>query len=131
MTRLGWKGWAAGLALLMIGAILGITVDRFHVRNSDPAGRLLAEVHRDPMAVVERELDLRPEQRGPIKAILDRHQSAVDSLWGESNSRLQATIQGVVTEIAAQLDSTQARRFRELLDEIHRSPQSLFHGRSH
>jgi uncharacterized membrane-anchored protein YhcB (DUF1043 family) len=130
MRRLGWQAWIAALALLVIGAVLGITVDRFHVRSGDHQSSLLDEVQRDPMAVMERELNLRPEQRGPIEAIFQRHQRVMDSVWGEANSRLRSTIDSVVSEIAAQLDSSQARRFRALVDEIHSSP-GAFHGRRH
>jgi len=131
MTRHALQAAAAALALLLIGAVLGIAVDRFHVRDRDQASTLLAEIERDPMAVLEREINLRPEQRASIGAILERYQATLDSVWGESNRRVRATVQGVVTDIAAQLDSTQARRFRALIDEIHSSPRSMFHGRTH
>lgn len=131
MTRHAWQASAAALALLVIGAALGIAVDRFHVRDRDRASTLLAEINRDPMEVLEREIGLRPEQRGPIGRILERYQATLDSVWGESNSRVRATVQGAVTDIAAQLDSTQARRFHALIDEIHSSPRSMFHGKRH
>ena len=131
MKRTGWQAWAATLALLVLGAVLGITFDRFHVRDRDRPTTLLAEIERDPMAVLEREIGLRAEQRAPIGAILARWQGTVDSVWGESNRQVRAAVIGVVGDIAAQLDSTQARRFHELINEIHSSPRSMFHGRSH
>lgn len=131
MTRHGWQATAAALALLVIGAALGIAVDRFHVRGgSDRATSLLAEIERDPMAVIEREVNLRPEQRGPIGAILERYQAAMDTVWGESNRRVRATVEGVIADITAQLDSNQARRFQALLNEIHSSPRAI-HGFRH
>ena len=130
MTPRSWRGWLAALALIVIGAVLGITVDRLHVRSPDRATRLLAEIERDPMMVLEREINLRPEQRGPIGAILQRYQAAMDSVWRESNRRMRGTVEGVIDDITAQLDSTQARRFQALLDEIHSSPQAI-HGFRH
>jgi hypothetical protein len=127
----GWRAWLAAVALLVIGAVLGITFDRYHVRDRDQATTLLAEIERDPMAVLEREIGLRPEQRAPIGAILERWQASLDSVWSESNRQVRTAVVGVVDDIAAQLDSTQARRFRALIDEIHSSPKSMFHGRSH
>jgi hypothetical protein len=127
----GWRAWLAAVALLVIGAVLGITFDRYHVRDRDQATTLLAEIERDPMAVLEREIGLRPEQRAPIGAILKRWQASLDSVWSESNRQVRTAVVGVVDDIAAQLDSTQARRFRALIDEIHSSPKSMFHGRSH
>ena len=131
MRQWGWQSWLAALALLVIGAVLGITFDRFHVRNRDRPTTLLAEIERDPMGVIDRKIGLRPEQRGPIGAILQRYQATLDSVWGESNRQVRATVGAVVNDIAAQLDSTQARRFHVLIDEIHSSPQSMFHGRTH
>lgn len=130
MTPRSWRGWVAALALLVIGAVLGITFDRFHVRNSDHATSLLAEIEKDPMTVIEREVNLRPEQRGAIGAILERYQAAMDSVWGESNRQVRATVEGVIADITAQLDSTQARRFQALLNEIHSSPKAM-HGFRH
>ena len=131
MKRTGWRAWAAALALLVLGAIIGIALDRFHLRPHDHASAMLAEIERDPMAVLEREIGLRPEQRAPIGAILERWQATVDSVWGESNRQVRAAVGGVVNDIAAQLDSTQARRFQELINEIHNSPKSVFHGQRH
>jgi hypothetical protein len=130
MTRHAWQAGAAALALLVIGAALGITVDRFHVRGSDRATALLREIERNPMAVIEREVNLRPEQRAPIETILARYQGTLDSVWGAANHRVRATVEGVITDIAAQLDSTQARQFRALIDEIHSSPEA-FHRMRH
>ena len=127
----GWRAWLAAVALLVIGAALGITFDRYHVRDRDRPTTLWAEIERDPMAVLEREIGLRPEQRAPIGAILERWQASLDSVWSESNRQVRTAVVGVVDDIAAQLDSTQARRFRALIDEIHSSPKSMFHGQRH
>jgi hypothetical protein len=131
MTRHAWKAAAAALALLVIGAVLGVTFDRYHVRGRNHGTTLLAEIERNPMAVMEREIGLRPEQRAPIAAIFERWQATLDSVWGESNRQVRGAVVGVVNDIAAQLDSTQARRFHALINEIHSSPRSMFHGRSH
>ena len=130
MKRLTWQTWIAALALLVIGAVLGITVDRFHVRGSDHATELLGEIERDPMTVIERRVNLRPEQRDRIGAILQRYQATMDSAWGESNRQVRATVEGVIRDITAQLDSTQARRFQALINEIHSSPKAI-HGFRH
>jgi hypothetical protein len=131
MTSHAWKAMAAALALLVIGAVLGVTFDRYHVRARDHGTTLLAEIERDPMAVLEREIGLRPDQRAPISAILQRWQATLDSVWGESNRQVRVAVVGVVDDIAAQLDSSQTRRFHALIDQIHSSPRSMFHGQSH
>lgn len=130
MRPLGWRAWVAALALLVIGAAVGVTVDRLHHRSGGPLSKLIADVHRDPMGVMERELGLRPEQRSRVAAILERRQGAIDAVWQDTHVRLRATVDSVVSEIAAELDSAQARRFRELADEIHNSP-GFFPRRGH
>lgn len=127
MTRHAWKAIGAALALLVIGAVLGITFDRYHVRNRDQASTLLAAIERDPMGVIDREIGLRPEQRAPIGAILERYQATLDSLWGTNNRQLRATVGAVVNDITAVLDSSQARRFHALINEIHSSPNAFHH----
>jgi Spy/CpxP family protein refolding chaperone len=122
MTRLGWNGWVAALALLAIGAAAGIAVDRLHHRGNGPLGSLHAQVQRDPLGVLDRELDLRPEQRARVAAILERQQGAMDAVWHDAHSRLRTTIDSMVSEIAAELDSSQIQRFRSLVDEVHGSP---------
>jgi Spy/CpxP family protein refolding chaperone len=121
--RLGWKAWIAALALLVIGAAVGVTVDRFHHRSGSSGSSLHARVRRDPIGVIDRELNLRPEQRTRIAAILDQRQGNIDAVWRDMHVRLRATIDSVVEEIAAALDSSQAQRFRKLADELHNSPE--------
>ena len=125
MRPLGWRAWVAALALLVLGAAAGVAVDRLHHRSGGPLSKLIAEVHRDPMSVMERELGLRPEQRSRVAAILERRQGAIDAVWQDTHVRLRATVDSVVSEISAELDSGQARRFRALADEIHNAPGFL------
>ncbi len=127
MNRPGGRAWLAALAVFAIGAAAGVTADRLLHRRADPIERLAAEVRRDPIAVMERELSLRPEQRARVAAIFERRQGAIDAVWQHTHTRLQATVDSVVSEIAAELDTNQARRFRALADAVHSSPG--FHHR--
>ena len=120
------RAWLAALALLALGAVLGITFDRFHVRGGhNPLSRLHEQLRHDPMAVMERELNLRPAQRTRIAAILELRQGDINAVWEDTHIRLRATIDSVVTEIAAELDSAQARKFRDLADKLHNAPGFL------
>ena len=110
----------ATLALLIIGAAAGITADRLlHRAPQTRAAVLLSRVQTDAMGVIEDQLDLRPEQRERIAAILERRQGAIDAVWRNTHIHLRATIDSVVEEIAAELDPDQAARFRVLADEVH------------
>ena len=125
MRRLGWAGWVAALALLVIGAAAGIAVDRLHHRSGGSHSKLIAEVHRDPLGLMERKLHLSPEQRARIAVILERRQKTLDAFWEDTHVRLRATVDSTVSEIAAELDSSQAEQFRRMADEIHSSPGFL------
>ena len=130
MKRQAWQTWVAVLALLVIGAVLGIAIDRFHVRGGNHASALLEEIERNPMAVIDREISLRPDQRASVGRIIERYQATMDSAWGESNRQVRATVGAVINDITAQLDSAQARKFRALINKIHSSPDA-FHQRGH
>ncbi|HEX9895162.1 MAG TPA: hypothetical protein VGA78_14620 [Gemmatimonadales bacterium] len=119
----------AAVALLILGGAIGVTADRLHHRPHGTAA-LWAEVQKDPVGVMQRELDLRPEQRARVAAIMEQRQGAIDAVWRDTHVRLRATIDSVVSEIAAVLDPDQAERFRRLADEIHSGPAGM-HRRSH
>jgi hypothetical protein len=122
---LGWRAWLAALALLILGAAAGVAVDRLHHRTGGPLSKRIAEVHRDPLGLMERELQLSPDQRARIAVILERRQGTLDAFWEDTHVRLRATVDSTVSEIAAELDSSQAERFRRMADEIHSSPGFL------
>jgi hypothetical protein len=64
-------------------------------------------------------VDLRPEQRERVAAILAAHQDEVDAAWQEAHDRIMATVGSVISDIAAELDPQQTEQFRELVEEMH------------
>jgi hypothetical protein len=128
MNRLGWRAWLAAFALLALGAVLGITVDRFHIPGGGH-GSLHEQVRRDPVAYMVRELTLRPEQRTRIAAIFERRQGQLDTVWQDTHNRLVATIDSLVAEISVELDSAQVPRFNALVKKLHSSPDFPYRGR--
>jgi hypothetical protein len=125
MTPIRWRHWVSALGILVLGAAAGITADRVLHRSGNSHGRLLEEVRRDPVAVMQRELGLTPEQRTRVAAILESRQGHFDSIWADTHHRLAASLDSLVSEIAAVLDSSQVGRFRALVDEVHSAPGSL------
>jgi hypothetical protein len=106
-------------AAVLLGAmfLLGLVVGFF-------GGRLL---HRGPFGPrpgpptptamanrLGRRLNLRPEQRDSVRAILERHRPAMDSLWGDFRPRIRAVEETVQQEITAQLDPGQREKFAQL-----------------
>ncbi|MEO5618964.1 MAG: hypothetical protein ABIS67_14440 [Candidatus Eisenbacteria bacterium] len=114
-------------ALVVLGAAAGITADRLFyrrphvhpVRLSDGTVIRLSDLQADPMGTIDRAVGLRPEQRSRVAAIIARRQSHFDATWHEARIRIQGTIDSLMTEIAAELDPDQAKRFRALHDELH------------
>jgi hypothetical protein len=113
----------ATVALLILGAAVGVTTDRLLHRPHQQRMRLQEEVRDDPLGVMEREIGLRPDQRTRVAAILERRQGAIDSVWQDTHIRLRATIDSLASEIAAVLDPDQAQRFRTLVEQVHSTPQ--------
>jgi len=120
-----WRTVLAAVSLFAIGAASGVVADRLlHGRSTTSRARLL-EVHRDPLAAVDRVVNLRPDQRPRVAAILEARQPAIDQVWRDTHVRLQATVDSVVSEIAAVLDSNQAERFRAAARELHGSQRRM------
>lgn len=121
-------------ALVLLGATAGIAADRLlyrhppadAVRLSDGTVVRLADMHADPIEVFDRALGLRAEQRTRVAAIHERRQADINAAWHEARTRLRATIDTVIAEIAAELDPDQADRFRTLVKELHGSPREGF-----
>jgi hypothetical protein len=125
MNRI-WKPLLAIVSLFALGAVSGIAADRFHHRGT-PQQILLQRVHDDPVGEIERRITLRPEQRAQISAILAKRQGAIDAVWSDTHIRLQATVDSVVSEIAAVLDPDQAEKFRAVARELHGGPPRGLH----
>jgi hypothetical protein len=120
------RAWLAAVALVALGAVGGITVDRLHIRGRHgEMARLHQRLREDPMAVIDRELELTAEQRTRISAILARRQESINGVWHELHPRIRSTIDSTMSEIAALLDSAQTARFRGLMERIHRRPDLL------
>ena len=109
----------AVLSLLVLGAAIGIALDRTFRTHEGLAVRQLRAVREDPLGQIEKTVDLRPEQRERIAAVLARRQPELDSIWTQTHQRLQATVASVIDEIAAELDPEQAEDFRAAATRMH------------
>jgi hypothetical protein len=114
-----WRSFVAAASLLVLGAALGIFADHLHSLHRRGHQVDLAELEADPISVIARAVDLRPDQKQRVAAILEARQIVIDSAWHEANLRLRITLDSVINEIAAVLDPDQATRFRALADEVH------------
>ncbi|HJU64190.1 MAG TPA: hypothetical protein VJ596_00875, partial [Gemmatimonadaceae bacterium] len=109
-SAIRWRTTLVAVSLLVLGAAMGIAADRtIHSRRSAHE-RLMAQVHRDPLGSIDRTVQLRPDQRAKVAAILERRQPDINAVWADTHVRLRATVDSAVREIAAVLDPDQAAR---------------------
>ena len=114
-----WRILVAAGSLLLLGAAAGVAADRAARMHGAPHVIDLTEVHTNPIGVIERVIELRPQQRARIEAILAARQGNLDDAWHQARAHMQALVDSVVAEIAAELDPDQAARFQDLVVQIH------------
>lgn len=119
MPAARWRSVIVAVSFVVLGAAAGVSADRLLHRRPSPVVIRPIDVHEDPLGTIDRALDLRPEQRTRIAAILASRQSEIDTAWHDAHRRLRAIVDSVANEIAAELDPEQATRFRQLADELH------------
>jgi Spy/CpxP family protein refolding chaperone len=109
----------AVLSLLLLGAAVGVSGDRF--MQAHHGGPHMVDGHfvGDPVTLMDDELKLTPAQRDTIRAIFSRSQPQVDAAWHAARAQVYATIEHVISQVAAQLDSVQRVRFYELVEQVH------------
>lgn len=112
-SRLG----AAGL--LIATFVLGALVGGAATSLADREGHRTRSSHPRP-SYVERlgaELGLSDTQQDSVRAVLDRHQPAMDSLWESIRPQFQSERQAIRTQINALLTSEQQAKYAELQRE--------------
>ncbi|HEU4648576.1 MAG TPA: periplasmic heavy metal sensor [Gemmatimonadales bacterium] len=106
-------------ATFLVGLVVGLVGGRWIRRGpfDRPSGRPTPVAMADRLS---RRLDLRPEQRDSVRAILERHRPTMDSLWSEFRPRIRAVEESLQREIAAQLDPAQQEKFAKLRERYER-----------
>lgn len=102
------------VALLVIGAVIGIAVDRRLHGGGSPHGPAAA-LHEAAMSGMVEEIDLTPDQRHQIEAILRSRHDAMQSVWHTIHEQLGTTLDSVHAEIEVVLTPAQQEAFRRWL----------------
>lgn len=102
------------VALLVIGAVLGIAVDRRLHGGAAPHGAA-AVLHEAAMSGMAEEIALTPEQRRQVEAILRSRHDAMQSVWHTIHEQLGTTLDSVHAEIEVVLSPEQQEAFRRWL----------------
>ena len=124
-SRITARAVVAAVSLLVIGAALGVTIDRHRVT---PAMRVTAiRIHEDPFAVMDSALVLRPDQRESVRSIIEARQTDIEGVWGETHRRLLGLLDSTMSDLEAVLDADQVGRLRDLATVIHGSPPPIAH----
>lgn len=104
------------LAALVLGAVLGgvaVSVAEHRGKDRGPNGQ-----GREGLLVrLTDQLDLTPVQQDSIRAVLSRHDPAMDSMWREVRPRFDSVRNVVRFEIRAQLDADQQRKYSDMLEK--------------
>lgn len=116
-----------GLALVLLGILLGITMSRFSWRAHPPGfGREATAPWRRPlMSVMVSRLHLTSVQRDSLAAILERHRRVLESERREFVLRIGPQRDSLRDEVRAILTAEQQARF----DRISRRWERWWRGR--
>ena len=118
--KIVWRGVTGILAVLIIGVVLGITLDRAILAHSHAASHLDHESEQNLLADrLRSDLDLTDAQLREVESILVQQQAAVDSAWLHVRGHLHNSVDSVRSAIERVLTPEQRRGFRGWWDELH------------
>lgn len=121
-TAAGARAVLGALSLLVLGAVLGIAIDR-HLTSSEPHSPAAA-FHEMAMSSLADRLDLDAEQRRQIDSIVVSRHHALSETWQMMHMHLGAAVDTVHRDIEAVLTPDQRTEFREWLREAGVEPPS-------
>lgn len=101
-----------GLSLLVLGAVIGITVDRVLLAHHPPQidG---AELHQAALTFFHDELGLEEHQVSEIHEVFMEHQPSIDSSWQKLRPQLLMAVDSVHAEIESLLTPEQRAHFKQ------------------
>jgi hypothetical protein len=114
----------AAIALLVIGAALGITADRLHHRRPHVIVVSQGQSGVDAsLELLDSLLALTDKQRTEIQAILAQRQGPIDSIWMNTHIALRSTLDSTADAVARVLDENQKTRFNQVFGNWHTPPR--------
>ena len=101
-----------GLSLLVLGAVLGVTVDRVWLAHHTPQidG---PELHKAALSFFHDELELDEHQVAEIHEVFMEHQPSIDSSWQKLRPQLLSAVDSVHAEIESVLTPEQRAHFKQ------------------
>jgi hypothetical protein len=104
------------LAVLVLGAAAGVAGDRAWMASRDSnvaSTETLITAMREHVGI-----DTLQERQ--VRAVLARHQRAVDSAWGQVRPNVHAAINAAQMDIAILLRGDQRERYMKWIQSVHR-----------
>jgi CO/xanthine dehydrogenase Mo-binding subunit len=111
------KALLGALSLLLIGAVLGIAIDR-HLGSARPNAGTPAAFHEMAMSDIARRLDLDSAQRRRIDSIIAERHHTLQTTWAVLHEQLGAAVDTVHRDVEAVLSPAQREQFRAWLREV-------------
>lgn len=105
------------LSLLVVGAVLGVAIDRHLLPPPDRSGPAAA-LHEMTMASLDERLDLSADQRRQIDSIVAGRHASLRHAWRTIHAQLGAAVDSVHQEIEAILTPEQRVEFREWARDV-------------
>ncbi len=124
-----WRAILAAVSLVVLGGVLGVTLDRVWFLPALMDGDGPVDAQTEMVASLETELGLTPTQADEIAAILLQYQGHVTQTWEEMRPGLRAAMDSAGAEIEAVLAPDQRERFRTWIREQHGPNGSMGRGR--
>lgn len=114
-TQARARALVGAVSLLILGAVLGIAVDR-HLATGESQS-LVASFHHAAMSSLEDRLELDPKQRKAIDSIVAAHHEEMEQNWHQLHAQLGAAVDVIHQDIESVLTEEQRVVFREWLRE--------------
>ena len=108
------RAMLAALSLLVLGAVIGIVLDR-HLHSGGGDANPAAAIHEMTMSSLDEYVDLTAEQRLQIDDIVAARRHSLRNAWQLVHTQLGAAADTVHQEIEAILTPEQRAAFREWL----------------
>lgn len=119
MSQSRLKAFGLLLSVFALGAVVGGAGLSWAEHRGAEASRP-PRVREGILTRMTAQLDLTQEQQDSIRAILRRHDPAMDSMWSEIRPRFDSLRAVVRGEIQGQLTPDQQRKYKEMLEQRER-----------
>jgi hypothetical protein len=102
----------AATSLLLIGGVLGVMFDRLHHRGAHVIVHRIQPQRDASFELLDSMLELRPGQRDTVRAIVERRQPSIDTIWRHTHESLRSALDQTIGDLGAVLDADQLARLR-------------------